>query len=99
MATRKGKSHDLGTPAGRSVRHPVGKGRAGRQAVSGSSGRSADRDRRGPAVTAARYSMLIQWSDEDAVFVVTLPEFGDAHTHGDTYEKAAKQGRLLIESF
>jgi predicted RNase H-like HicB family nuclease len=43
--------------------------------------------------------MLIQWSDEDAVYIVTLPEFGDARTHGETYEKAAKQGRLLIESF
>jgi predicted RNase H-like HicB family nuclease len=43
--------------------------------------------------------MLIQWSDEDACYIVTLPEFGNAHTHGDTYEKAAKQGRLLIESF
>ncbi|HVS39021.1 MAG TPA: type II toxin-antitoxin system HicB family antitoxin [Gemmataceae bacterium] len=50
-----------------------------------------------------RYSMLIRWSEEDQVFVVTLPEFGDyAQTHGDTYEKAAKAGRevldLLIES-
>jgi predicted RNase H-like HicB family nuclease len=48
--------------------------------------------------------MLIQWSEEDQVFVVSLPEFGDcAHTHGDSYEKAAKSGRevleLLIESF
>jgi predicted RNase H-like HicB family nuclease len=43
--------------------------------------------------------MLIQWSDEDAAYIVTLPEFEGAHTHGDTYEKAAKQGRLLIESF
>ena len=43
--------------------------------------------------------MLIQWSDEDEVFVVTLPEFEDARTHGETYKKAARQGRLLIESF
>ena len=50
-------------------------------------------------MTPVRYSMLIQWSDEDACYVVTLPEFDNAHTHGDTYEKAAKQGRLLIESF
>jgi antitoxin HicB len=50
-----------------------------------------------------RYSMVIRWSEEDQVFVVSLPEFGDyAQTHGDTYEKAAKNGRevleLLIES-
>lgn len=43
--------------------------------------------------------MLIRWSDEDEVFVVTLPEFDDATTHGETYERAARQGRLLIESF
>ena len=43
--------------------------------------------------------MVIQWSDEDEVYVVTLPEFDDARTHGETYEKAARQGRLLIESF
>ena len=43
--------------------------------------------------------MFIQWSDEDQVYIVTLPEFNDAKTHGETYEKAARQGRLLIESF
>jgi predicted RNase H-like HicB family nuclease len=48
------------------------------------------------------YSMLIQWSDEDQVYVVTLPEFGGCRTHGATYEKAAKKGHevlaLLMES-
>jgi predicted RNase H-like HicB family nuclease len=45
------------------------------------------------------YSMIIQWSDEDQTFVVSLPEFGPyAHTHGDTYEKAAQQGRDYLES-
>ena len=49
-----------------------------------------------------QYSMLIQWSDEDQTYIVTLAEFGGCHTHGDTYEEAAKHGRevleLLIES-
>jgi antitoxin HicB len=50
------------------------------------------------------YSMLIQWSDEDQAYLVTLPEWGDlAKTHRKTYEKAVKNGRialdLLIESF
>jgi antitoxin HicB len=48
------------------------------------------------------YSMVIQWSDEDQAYVLTLPEFGGCRTHGNTYEKAAKKGRevleLLIES-
>jgi predicted RNase H-like HicB family nuclease len=43
--------------------------------------------------------MLIQWSDVDEVFIVTLPEFENAKTHGETYDKAARQGRLLVESF
>ena len=45
------------------------------------------------------YSMLIQWSDEDQVFVVTLPEFGPyAQTHGSTYAEAAQQGEDALES-
>ncbi|MGH2504015.1 MAG: type II toxin-antitoxin system HicB family antitoxin, partial [Ktedonobacterales bacterium] len=32
------------------------------------------------------YSIVIQWSNEDEVYVVSLPEWGDlVHTHGDTY--------------
>jgi predicted RNase H-like HicB family nuclease len=46
----------------------------------------------------SQYSMLIQWSDEDGVFVVSLPEFGPyAKTHGATYEEAAKNGREVLE--
>ncbi len=48
------------------------------------------------------YSMLIQWSEEDQVYVVTLPEFGAPKTLGETYEEAARMGQevleLLIES-
>ena len=43
--------------------------------------------------------MMINWSDQDECFIVTLPEFNHARTHGETYEKAAREGRLLIESF
>ena len=44
-----------------------------------------------------RYSMLIEWSDEDQVYVVSMPEWGDlAHTHGDTYEDALQRGKELI---
>ena len=45
------------------------------------------------------YSMLIRWSPEDRAFIVTLPEFDNAKTHGDSYEEAAKHGQELIESF
>jgi predicted RNase H-like HicB family nuclease len=43
------------------------------------------------------YSMLIQWSDEDQVYIVSLPEFGSCKTHGSTYEEAAKNGREVLE--
>ncbi|MGB7442801.1 MAG: type II toxin-antitoxin system HicB family antitoxin [Coleofasciculaceae cyanobacterium] len=48
-----------------------------------------------------KYSMIIQWSDEDQLFVVTLPEFQDVAqpvTHGKSYEEAAKQGQEVIET-
>ncbi len=49
------------------------------------------------------YSIVIQWSEEDQCFVVSLPEWGEfCHTHGDTYEEALKNAQevleLLIES-
>jgi predicted RNase H-like HicB family nuclease len=50
-----------------------------------------------------RYSMLIQWSDEDQAYVVTLPEFHGCKTHGTSYMDAAKNGEdvleLLIETY
>ena len=45
-----------------------------------------------------RYSMVIQWSDEDQTYIVSIPEFPGNLTHGDTYEEAVKQGEDLIES-
>ena len=44
------------------------------------------------------YSMVIQWSDEDHAYMVSIPEFPGNFTHGETYEEAVKQGRDLIES-
>ena len=36
--------------------------------------------------------------DEDEAFIVTLPEFGGAKTHGATYEEAARMGQDALES-
>ncbi|NJR52860.1 MAG: type II toxin-antitoxin system HicB family antitoxin [Leptolyngbyaceae cyanobacterium CSU_1_3] len=49
----------------------------------------------------SRYSMVIQWSDEDELYLVHLPEFPWQHfvTHGKTYEEAAKQGEEVLETF
>lgn len=45
-----------------------------------------------------RYSILIQWSDEDQKYIVSLPEFGPyAHTHGDTYEEAFQNAQEVLE--
>jgi predicted RNase H-like HicB family nuclease len=45
-----------------------------------------------------RYSILIQWSDEDQCYVVSLPEWGDfCHTHGDTYEVAFQNAQEVLE--
>ena len=48
-----------------------------------------------------QYSMLIEWSEEDQAYLVTLPEWAQQvympATHGDTYEEAAKNGREVLE--
>ncbi len=45
--------------------------------------------------------MLIEWSDLDQAYIVTLPEWERAgalaHTHGATYAEAAGKGQELIE--
>lgn len=51
---------------------------------------------------AHHYSMIIQWSERDHAYLVTLPEWADrligtAVTHGVTYEEAAKNGREVLE--
>jgi predicted RNase H-like HicB family nuclease len=47
-----------------------------------------------------KYSMLIQWSDEDQAYVVTLPEWEAAghacRTHGATYSEAASKGEEML---
>ncbi|MGB3509901.1 MAG: type II toxin-antitoxin system HicB family antitoxin [Microcoleaceae cyanobacterium] len=49
------------------------------------------------------YTIIIQWSEEDKCFVVSLPEWGEfCQTHGDTYQEALQNAQevleLLIES-
>lgn len=45
------------------------------------------------------YSMVIEWSDEDGIYVVTVPELRGCQTHGRTYEEAVRQGQDAIESW
>ncbi|MBL1209816.1 type II toxin-antitoxin system HicB family antitoxin [Geminocystis sp. GBBB08] len=48
-----------------------------------------------------KYTIVIQWSDEDNCFVVFLPEFSNnvmqPVTHGETYEEALKNGQEVLE--
>jgi len=45
--------------------------------------------------------MVIEWSEEDQCYVVSLPEFTQTMqpvTDGQTYEEAAKQGQEALDS-
>lgn len=44
--------------------------------------------------------MIIQWSDEDNLYLVHLPEFPWQHfvTHGKTYEEAAQRGQEVLST-
>lgn len=47
------------------------------------------------------YSMLIEWSEEDQAFLVTLPEWVNRVimpvTHGSTYGEAVQHGQEVLE--
>lgn len=46
----------------------------------------------------SQYTIIIQWSDEDQCYVVSLPEWGEyCHTHGNTYEEALQNAREVLE--
>lgn len=52
-------------------------------------------------MTQAKYRTVIEWSDEDQCFVVSLPAFEAVMqpvTDGQTYEEAAKHGQEALES-
>ena len=47
-----------------------------------------------------KYTIVIQWSNEDKCYVVSLPDFTDIMkpcTHGDTYEEALKNAKSDID--
>lgn len=50
-----------------------------------------------------QYSMIVQWSNEDRLFLVTIPEFNDRVmmpcTHGKTREEAIRNGEEVIEMY
>lgn len=52
---------------------------------------------------ALHYSIVIEWSPEDRVYVVVLPEWADQYAmpvaSGSTYEEAVERGRNALESY
>lgn len=47
-----------------------------------------------------KYQMVIQWSEIDECFLVSLPDFPGQkwRTHGNTYEEAVINGKEALES-
>ena len=43
-----------------------------------------------------RYAMVIEWSNKDQLFLVSIPDFPGAHTHGRTRAEAAEMGEEVI---
>jgi predicted RNase H-like HicB family nuclease len=50
-------------------------------------------------VVARDYPFVIQWSDEDEVFIVTVPDLPGCMCHGPTAEAAAREAQVLIPFF
>ena len=43
------------------------------------------------------YTIIIQWSDEDQCYIVSLPEWGEfCHTHGETYSGALTHAEEVL---
>ena len=46
-----------------------------------------------------KYSINLNWSDEDNCYVATISEFPGLSAHGDTPEEAASEARMAAEGF
>jgi predicted RNase H-like HicB family nuclease len=45
---------------------------------------------------STRYSLIIEWSDEDQVYIATAPELPGCRTHGATREEALRHGEEIV---
>ena len=45
---------------------------------------------------AMRYAIVVEWSPEDDVYVVSVPDFPEIHTHGATREEAVAMANEAI---
>lgn len=46
-----------------------------------------------------RYSVIVDWSDEDQAYVVTVPDLPGCSTHGATYREAVANAEDAIQSW
>lgn len=46
-----------------------------------------------------RYSLVMEWSEEDGLYVVTVPELPGCRTHGRTQVEAVEMGRDAIDTW
>ena len=51
------------------------------------------------AAEVQRYSMVIEWSDADQAYIVTVPELPGCMTHGATHAEAVQQGEAAIATW
>lgn len=47
-------------------------------------------------VEARRYALVIEWSDEDQIFIVSAPDLPGLHTHGATRAEALEMGEEAV---
>jgi len=43
------------------------------------------------------YSMIIQWDDQDEIYIVTVPELPGCKTHGKTIKKQSSKDCMLLK--
>ena len=44
-----------------------------------------------------KYTVVLEFSDEDEVYLVNVPAFPEVHTYGETIEEATANAREAIE--
>jgi predicted RNase H-like HicB family nuclease len=50
-------------------------------------------------VAAPHYAMIIDWSEADQAYLVTVPDLPGCRTHGDSYAEAARKGQDAIDGW
>jgi predicted RNase H-like HicB family nuclease len=45
---------------------------------------------------AKPYAIVVEWSDEDQVYIATAPDFRGCRTHGATRDEAARMGEESV---